>query len=130
MGKYTTFEDLKVYKATIALTVEIFGLLKKAEFKKETAISEQLKRAILSVSNNIAEGFERETDKEMIRFLFIAKASAGEVRNLINVIEATEILNPLHCSDLRDKIENISKQLFNYIKFIRNKASINLSSNE
>lgn len=130
MEKYSTFEDLKVYKATILLTVEIYEILKKEPFKRETALTEQLKRAILSISNNIAEGFERETDKELIRFLYISKASAGEVRNLINVIEATDILNISECNELREKIKDISKQLYNYIKFVKTRSLINLNVNE
>ena len=62
MAKYTSFEDFEVYKATIEFTAKIFELLQRDRFKKEWAFTDQLKRATLSISNNIAEGFERETD--------------------------------------------------------------------
>jgi four helix bundle protein len=48
---------------------------------------DQLRRATISISNNISEGFERETDKELIRFLRFSKGSAGALRNLFNVME-------------------------------------------
>lgn len=48
---------------------------------------DQLRRATISISNNISEGFERETDKELIRFFYFSKGSAGALRNLFNVME-------------------------------------------
>ncbi|TMM58843.1 four helix bundle protein [Maribacter algarum] len=119
MAKYTSFEDLEVYKAAIEFTIEIFELLKKEEFKKEWAFTDQLKRATLSISNNIAEGFERETDKELIRFLYFSKGSAGEVRNIINVLKTVKYITPKEADDLKNDISGISKQLSNYIKYVK-----------
>lgn len=119
MAKYSSFEDLEVYKATILFTVKIFELLQQEKFKKEFVFVDQLKRATLSISNNIAEGFERETDKELIRFLYFSKGSAGEVRNIINVLKASKFLDEGDCKSLTDEIIQISKQLSNYIKYIK-----------
>ena len=112
MKKYTSFEDLEVYKATLAFTVKIFELLKGETYKKEFAFTDQLKRATLSISNNIAEGFERETDKELVRFLYFSKGSAGEVRNIINVLEAVGYMESEEVDVLKNDIINISKQLY------------------
>lgn len=119
MAKYTSFEDFEVYKATIQFTVEIFELLRKDRFKKEWTFTDQLKRATLSISNNIAEGFERETDKELIRFLYFSKGSAGEVRNIINVLKAVKYITPEEADVLKNDIVGISKQLSNYIKYVK-----------
>ncbi len=77
MAKSTQFEDLKVYQDAVDFTVAMYQLLNKNQFKYEFGIADQLKRASLSISNNIAEGFERQTDKEYIRFLYYSKGSAG-----------------------------------------------------
>ena len=88
-----TFEDLEVYKLTLAFTIKIFDLLNEKQFEREFSFKDQLKRATLSISNNIAEGFERETDKEYIRFLYFSKGSAGEVRNILNILKETKYIN-------------------------------------
>ncbi|MEP6261137.1 MAG: four helix bundle protein [Gillisia sp.] len=113
-----SFEDFKVYKDAINLTVHVYTLLKKEQFRSEFGLSDQLRRATLSISNNIAEGFERETDKELIRYLYFSKGSAGEVRNILNVINAIGFINEDEYQDLREKVIDISKQLSNYIKYV------------
>jgi len=124
MAGYTSFEDLEVYKATIKFTAKVFELLQKEEFKKEWAFTDQLKRATLSISNNIAEGFERETDKELVRFLYFSKGSAGEVRNIINVLKTLEYIKPEEGDNLKNDIIEISKQLSNYIKYVKRRSSL------
>lgn len=120
---YSAFEDLDVYKATITFTGSIYELLDKQPLKNDFAMVDQLRRATISISNNISEGFERETDKELIRFLYFSKGSAGEVRNLFNVMEQIGYFEKNELSSLKGDIINISKQLANYIKYIKNRAS-------
>ncbi|AWX44635.1 hypothetical protein HME9304_01638 [Flagellimonas maritima] len=83
---YKSFEDLDVYKTAIKFTGKIYRLLDKNPLKKDFAMVDQLRRATISILNNISEGFERETDKELVRFLYFSKGSAGEVRNLFNLM--------------------------------------------
>ncbi len=106
------------------MTVKIFELIKIENLSKEFALCDQLKRATLSISNNIAEGFERESDRDYIRFLYFSKASAGEVRNILNVVYEVKILSENSYSELKSDIIEISKQLSNYIKFIKRRSSI------
>ncbi|MCF8713690.1 four helix bundle protein [Joostella atrarenae] len=115
----TTFEDLEVYKLTLLFTINIFDLLNEKQLEKEFSIKDQLKRATLSISNNIAEGFERETDKELIRFLYFSKGSSGEVRNILNILKETNYINEDKWLSLRSEVIVISKQLSNYIKYIK-----------
>ena len=63
MTKYTSFEDFEVYKVSIAFTVKVFELLQRDKFKKEWTFTDQLKRATLSISNNIAEGLKEKQIK-------------------------------------------------------------------
>ncbi|MCK5441772.1 MAG: four helix bundle protein [Maribacter sp.] len=87
---YSSFEDFEVYKAAISFTGKTYKLLDRNPLKNDFALVDLLRRATISISNNISEGFERETDKELIRFLYFAKDSAGEVRNLFNVMDEIE----------------------------------------
>lgn len=79
-----------------------------------------MQRAALSISNNIAEGFERETKKELIRFLYFAKGSAGECRNILNFLSQLDYVDIETYNSLRSDVIEISQQLGNYIKYLKN----------
>ncbi len=119
MAKYTSFEDLEVYKATIVFTGKVYKLLKEQPLKIDFAMVDQLRRATISISNNIAERFERETDKELIRYLYFSKGSAGEVRSLFNVMLEIGYFEKEELKEYKNEVLNISKQLANYIKFVK-----------
>ncbi|MFH6602965.1 four helix bundle protein [Maribacter algicola] len=119
---YSSFEDLEVYKATIIFTGEVYKLLEKRPLKNDFAMVDQVRRATISISNNISEGFERETDKELIRYLYFSKGSAGEVRNLFNLMVEVGYFENSDLADLKTQVTNISKQLANYIKYVNKRA--------
>lgn len=116
---YSSFEDLEVYKISIVFTGKIYQLINRSPLKNDFAMVDQLRRATISISNNISEGFERETDKELVRFLYFSKGSAGEVRNLFNVMEEIGYFKENELNEHRDLVLNISKQLANYIKYVK-----------
>jgi len=111
--KYTRFEELPVWKAAIALAVQIHSLGAKPAFKGNGSLRDQLERATVSISNNIAEGFERGTTQELLTFLYIARGSAGEVRSMLCLFERLSEFADLksEISDLKSQAENISRQL-------------------
>jgi four helix bundle protein len=85
--KYSGFEELPVWRASSALALRILELGEKAAFRRRRSLRDQMERAALSISNNIAEGFERGTTQELLTFLYIARGSAGEVRSMLCVME-------------------------------------------
>ncbi len=113
--KYKRFEDLPVWKDAIEFAVKIFEFTAeaKSEFQGLGDLRNQLERASVSISNNVAEGFERGTTKELIQYIYIAKGSAGECRSMTYVLGhlanfrkyREEIL------ELRRRSEIIAKQL-------------------
>jgi len=111
--KYNRFEELPVWQDAIELAVKIFELTAKPEFKHQFRLKDQIESAGISISNNIAEGFERGTTNETPRFLYISKGSSGEVRSLTYVLEQ---VSSFHCSiglilDIRNRAASISRQL-------------------
>jgi four helix bundle protein len=84
---YERFEDLPVWRAAAELYEATEDLLQNQSFQASSAFRDQLDRASLSVSNNIAEGFERGTTNELLAFLYIARGSAGEVRSMLSLRE-------------------------------------------
>ena len=81
MAKINSFEEINAWKESRDFNKVIYGLTNKGEFEKDFDLKRQIRRASVSISSNIAEGFERNTNKEFIHFLYISKASAGEVRS-------------------------------------------------
>ena len=85
--KYKSFEDLPVWQAAIELARHTYAVTENEAFRGHAGLRDQLERASLSVSNNIAEGFERGSTSELLAFLYIARGSAGEVRSILCVLE-------------------------------------------
>ena len=85
MPKVNRFEDLEVWRSARKLTIEIYRLVRNPSFAKDFGLRDQICRAAVSVMSNIAEGFERDSDKAFLSFLAIAKGSAGEVRSQLFV---------------------------------------------
>lgn len=111
--KYQQFEDLPVWKAGIQLAAEIYSLTEKPEFQKRYSLRDQIERAAVSVSNNIAEGFERGTNQELLSFLYIARGSAGEVRSMLCLLNEIAAFRNLESEirNLKATTQSISKQL-------------------
>ena len=110
---YERFEDLPVWKAAIELAEKIYAMTEKTPFSRKYSLRDQLERATLSISNNIAEGFERGTTQELLTFLYIARGSAGEVRSMLCFIERLLFFQDFkfEISNLKLLAEGISRQL-------------------
>ena len=83
MPTYQRFEDLPVWQSAATLYDRVDDFIDRAPPRLRSSFRDQLERATLSVSNNIAEGFERGTTNELLMFLYIARGSAGEVRSML-----------------------------------------------
>jgi len=110
---YERFEDLPVWKSAISLAEKIYALTEKPPFRRKYSLRDQIERAALSISNNIAEGFERGTTQELLTFLYIARGSAGEVRSMLYFIEKLDAFQGLkfEISNLKSEVEGISRQI-------------------
>jgi four helix bundle protein len=111
--KYSRFEELPVWKAAIELAVKIYDLASRPAFKSRYSLKDQIERAAVSVSNNIAEGFERGTTQELLTFLYIARGSCGEVRSMLCLLECLLGFDDLkfEISNLKLRSEGVSRQL-------------------
>lgn len=119
--KYKRFEDLPVWNAAIDLAVAVYALTAKPELAAHHGLKDQIERAAVSVSNNIAEGFERGTNNELLMFLYISRGSAGEVRSMLCLFErlplAGKLIAELRAIKLR--AESCSRQLKAWIQSIQ-----------
>ena len=120
--KYKRFEDLPVWQDAIELAVKVFALTAKPAFRPYPGVRDQIERSSVSVSNNIAEGFERGTTPELLTFLYIARGSCGETRSVLCLCDRLPGFEDLRSeiSDLRSRAENISRQLRGWAASLQN----------
>lgn len=111
--KYERFEDLPVWRTGIDLAQRVYALTRDRFFAQPGDLRDQIRSAALSVSNNIAEGFERGTTPELLMFIYIARGSAGETRSMLHFVEGLPGGEHLRSeiSDLRALAESCSRQL-------------------
>ena len=122
--RYTRFEDLPVWNTAIELAVQVYALTSRPEFKGQWSLKDQIERAAVSVSNNIAEGFERGTNNELLAFLYISRGSAGEVRSmlcLLNRLSPFQSLAP-EIDSVKTMAESCSRQLKAWIQSIQDSS--------
>src|SRR5919109_1336639 len=111
--QYKRFEDLPVWREAADLAHLTFGFTASDSFRRHPGLRDQLDRASLSVSNNIAEGFERGTTNELLAFLYIARGSSGEVRSMCRFFERRTRLRDFksEISHLISVAESCSRQI-------------------
>lgn len=119
---YQRFEDTPVWQAAIALGYGVFNLVEDRSFNGQGDLRDQLQRSALSISNNIAEGFERGTTAELIQYLYIARGSAGETRSALRFAENRPAMQHLRSRivEVAHTAETIGRQLRGWANHLQN----------
>lgn len=120
--KYRRFEELPVWLAASELFAKVDALCEHAQVTRRGDLADQLHRAALSVSNNIAEGFELGTTQQLLSHLYIARGSAGEVRSMLCQMELLQRFADLksEISNLKSLSESCSRQLRAFADSLQN----------
>jgi len=113
------FEDLNVWKQARQLTQEVYRLTKTEKFRKDFGLRDQIQRATISVMSNIAEGFERAGNQEFSQFLYVAKASCGEVRSQLYVALDQGYATANDSEKLLQLFRRLSGMISNLITYLR-----------
>jgi len=121
--KIKKFEELNIWKLSLKITKEIYDLAIKKDFSKDFKLRDQIKGAIISVSSNIVEGFEKNNNSEFIRFLKIAKGSAGEVRNQLYIALAVKYINQEEFEKINKELEDLAAQIGGFIVYLEKQRS-------
>ena len=118
MGKFNSFEEINSWQKARQFNKRIYEITDNQNFKRDFDLVRQIRRASISISSNIAEGFERNTDKEFIHFLYIAKASAGEVRSQLYLASDLNYIEKVEFEELFKNVSDISKLISGFIKYL------------
>ena len=114
MGK--GFKELLVWQKARDLAIEVYKITTQGSFRRDYGLTDQMRRSSVSVPSNIAEGDERDTDKDAIRFFYMAKGSLAELRTQLEISNQIEYLNENAFQDLDEKAVTIGKMLGSLIK--------------
>ena len=119
---YKRFEDLPVWQSGMQLAEQVYRVSEDRAFVQKGDLRSQMQRAALSVSNNVAEGFERGTTQELLTFLYIARGSVGEVRSMCCLLERLPAFGHLksEISNLKSLAETIARQLRGWADHLQN----------
>jgi len=116
---FKKFEDLPIWQDGRILSKEIYDITNRQKFK-DFSLKDQMRRSAVSVVSNIAEGFERGSNKELIQFLYITKGSLGELRCQTYLAYDNKFVEENDLSALIDGCVSLSIQVGKFIKYLRN----------
>ncbi|RDC64904.1 four helix bundle protein [Adhaeribacter pallidiroseus] len=125
MAKVERFEDLKIYQQAISIAIDIYKMFAEGNVKIDYGTRDQMQRAAMSISNNIAEGFEYDNNADFIRFLKYAKGSAGELRNQLYVLKELKMIDDAYYQNKYDELIQLSRQLAAFSKYLKNRQPNN-----
>ncbi|SRR5579871_46782 len=123
-----SFEELNVYQKARQLTNEVYSLTRKIPFAKDYGLVDQVRRSSISVMSNIAEGFERGTRPEFVRFLYIAKGSCGELRSQLEIAHDQGYLSDADYKRFREVAKTVSGMIFNLISSLKKNKPVGKKS--
>jgi four helix bundle protein len=113
------FEELEIWKEARRLTQVIYELTKKNNFLRDFSLRDQIQRATVSIMSNIAEGFERGGNQEFLQFLYVAKASCGEVRSHLYVALDQHYITSLDAEKSTIAFRRLSGMIGNMISYLK-----------
>ena len=121
MSNIFKFENLECWQKAENLAVDIYKISMEGKLGMDFGLRDQIRKSVISIVSNIAEGKERETPAELIRFLFFAKGSAGELRAQLSIAKRIGFLKDEDFQRLKTKTIKISIMINSLIKAIKNK---------
>jgi four helix bundle protein len=113
------FEDLEVWQKARSFTKAVYRVTSSERFSRDFALRDQVRRAAVSVMANIAEGFERDGDREFRQLLTLGKGSAGEARAHLYVALDAGYLTPEEFQELQQTIRDVSRQIWGLMDHLK-----------
>jgi four helix bundle protein len=118
MATVTCFEELEIWKRARELVRDVYAVTRSGHFSKDFALRDQIRRAVISIPSNIAEGFERGGRQEFIQFLSIAKGSSGEVKAQLYIAFDQEYLSETAFAELKQQAAETANMIGGFMKYL------------
>ncbi len=112
------FEDLNIWRLSLKITKLIYDLTSSKTFSRDFGLQSQLRRAVVSISSNIVEGFEKNNNNEFIRYLKISKGSVGEVRNQLYIAENIKYISYKDFDSLSRLLLDLANQIGSFLSYL------------
>ena len=122
--KVSRFEDLEVWQEGCDLAVQIYKLSREGKLARDYGLRDQMTRAAVSIPSNIAEGKERETAPELIRYLYIAKGSTGELQTQLYIAQRIGYVDEGTSYNLIQQTKVLSKKLGSFIQYLKRNVEL------
>jgi len=124
MVQIKRLEDIEAWKKARALVKEIYRATGEDRFSKDFSLKDQIRRAAVSVMSNIAEGFSRQTDKEFVQFLHIAKGSTSEVQSQLYVALDLDYISKEEFTSLYSNADEVARLISGFIRYLKGTESM------
>jgi len=118
MSRIEKFEDIEAWKLARMLTGLVYNASETGSFGHDFALRDQIRRASISIVSNIAEGYERDGDREFLQFLYIAKGSCGEVRAQLYLALDRAYISQRQFTELASRAAEVSR-VISGLKYLR-----------
>ena len=119
MQKMETFEDLAIFQKARELSKQVYQITRQGEFKYDSRFVQQIRASAGSVMDNIAEGYERQGNKEFKNFLYIAKGSCGELRSQVMRAHDVNFITDETYNQMYADCKKLSIAIANFIKSLK-----------
>lgn len=116
--KIEKFEDLPIWKESRRVYLIVYKFTSNAKFR-DFSLRDQMRRCAISVSSNIAEGFERGSNRELIQFLYVSKGSLGELRSQIYLAKDSDFISEEEFNSILGECIDLSRNIGNFIKYLK-----------
>lgn len=121
--KVNRFEDLEIWRLSADVATKMYKLTSNNKFSKDFSLRDQIRRASVSISSNIAEGFEMTNNNDLIKFLRIAKGSAGETRSQLYIALELKYTEKNEYDILKKDLEILSSKIGKFISYLIGKKN-------
>ena len=119
MAKIERFEDIEAWQDARLMVKVIYEVTDGGRFARDFGLRDQIRRAAISTMSNIADGFERGSDRDFIRFLYMAKASAGEVRSQLYVALDLGYVDKQKTNEIGALVQMVSRRVSGFIRYLK-----------
>jgi len=116
--KINRFEDLQIWKDSLILTKVIYDMTSRKPLSNDFVLRDQIRKSVISISSNVVEGFEKFNNNEFVRFLRIAKGSAGELKNQVYISNTVGYISDREQEEIVKKLDIISGQIGKLMSYL------------